>query len=189
MPSMEQVERLRAYSDISIEEARNILIEAGDDLLEAVVLLEKRGKIKPPVGEAKKPEPTPVSEQAGTNYQQRTEPSGENFSNMMSRFFKFVGRLIHKGMVNKLEVRRHGEQILSLPIIVLVLLALMPICWGVFLLLIVGLFFDYRYSFRGPNMGNGVNKVMDSAAETAQTIKRDIKESKDTHDERDHSDR
>lgn len=199
MANMEQVERLRTYADISVEEARDILDEAGDDLLEAVILLEKRGKIKPPAGGEKKTESAPPSESETPPYRERPRrepPPGESFSHMMGRFLRFIGRLIHKGNVNKLEVHRHGEHILSMPLTVLVILAFVPgINFIMFGLLIVGLFFDYRYSFRGPNMGKGVNNVMDTVSDTARTIKKDIKESSEKHryesdqHDRDHSDR
>ena len=216
MPTMEQVDRLRAYAGISEEEARDVLVETNDDLLEAVILMERRGRIKPPAGGEKWREEPPDDEtppkrenddrydyerhhererQEREKYRQakreRVRPEGsESFSQMTSRFLKFLGRLIHKGTVNKLEVRHNGEQVLSMPVILLVLaLIFFPIGWWVFALLIIGLFFDYRYSFQGPHMGGGANNVMDTAADTAQNIKKDVKESVDKHHERDHSDR
>ena len=190
MPTMEQVDRLRAYADITVEEARDILAETGDDLLEAVILLEKRGKIKPPpAAESATEAPPPAGETPLRQQSYRTEPPpGESFGSMVNRFLRFLGRLIHKGNINKMEVHRRGEHILSLPVTVLVILLLVGF-WCVIPLLVVGLFFDYRYSFRGPNMRDNVNHVMGTAADTAQTIKRDIKESAEKNNERDNSDR
>lgn len=193
MSNMDQVERLRAYADISVEEARDVLAEAGDDLLEAVILLERQGKIKPPTGGEQKTgapppgrEPPYGRERSGRERYQNEPPRGESFSQTVNRFLRFVGRVIHKGNINKLVVQRRGEHILSMPVTLLVVLTLFCF-WWVFPLLIIGLFFDFRYWFQGPDMGDDVNNVMNSAADTAQTIKKDIKES--TRHERDDSDR
>ena len=46
MERLEMIEKLRQHADISYEEAKQILDETNDDMLEAVVLLEKQGKLK-----------------------------------------------------------------------------------------------------------------------------------------------
>jgi len=195
---MDQVDRLRAYAPgVSIEEARDALAEAGDDLLEAVIILERRGKIKPPAGGEKTADTPPPAddkpprrERANRERPRNETPPGESFSQMVNRFLRFLGRLIHKGNVNKLEVERRGEHIMSLPITLMVIFFFIhPLFWLMCVLLIVGLFFDYRYSFQGPNMGDRVNGVMDSAADTARTIKNDIKDAAEKNHERDNPDR
>ena len=46
MDKMEKVELLRAKTNVSYEEARNVLEETGWDLLDAIILLERRGMIR-----------------------------------------------------------------------------------------------------------------------------------------------
>ena len=47
--------------------------------------------------------------------------------------------------------------------------------WFVIPLMIVGLFFSFRYSFHGPDVGTvNVNKVMDDVASAAEGIKKDF---------------
>ena len=43
--TLELVERLREKADVSYEEARAVLEEAGGNLLDALILLEQRGRI------------------------------------------------------------------------------------------------------------------------------------------------
>ena len=50
MEFLEKVEKLRAKANISYEEAKSILTETDGDLLEAMILLEKQGRITPPAG-------------------------------------------------------------------------------------------------------------------------------------------
>ena len=58
--TLELVERLREKADVSYEEARAVLEEADGDLLDALILLERRGRI-PPGGPATPPGPAPAA--------------------------------------------------------------------------------------------------------------------------------
>ena len=48
MERFEMIEKLRERADISYEEARDVMEQANGDLLEALVLLEKQGKLSGP---------------------------------------------------------------------------------------------------------------------------------------------
>ena len=48
MDELEKVERLRKKADVSYEEAKQALEECGWDLLDAIVYLEKQGRVKEP---------------------------------------------------------------------------------------------------------------------------------------------
>ena len=50
--TLEQVERLREKANISYEEAKAVLEEAGGSLLDALILLEQRGKIHSDAGKS-----------------------------------------------------------------------------------------------------------------------------------------
>ena len=45
---LEQIERLRERAKVTYDEAKHAYEAAGGDLLEALILLEKQGKVKPP---------------------------------------------------------------------------------------------------------------------------------------------
>ena len=53
MITLEQVEQLRTKADVTYEEARQALEAANGDLLDAVILLELQGKVKPPAAVAR----------------------------------------------------------------------------------------------------------------------------------------
>ena len=92
----------------------------------------------------------------------------------MSKFFKWLCNIIHKGNVNSLVVEKHGEHIIKLPVTALVLLLLFAF-WIVIPLFIIGMFFSFRYSFDGPDLGSRkVNDAMDTVAQAAEDIKNDI---------------
>lgn len=50
MTTLEQVEKLRAMANVSYDEAKAALDATNGDLLEAIILLEKQGKVATPSG-------------------------------------------------------------------------------------------------------------------------------------------
>ena len=48
MVTLEQVERLRQYENITYDEAKKALEEAKGDMLEAIIILEKQNLIQEP---------------------------------------------------------------------------------------------------------------------------------------------
>jgi hypothetical protein len=180
MVTIEQVTKLREYADISYEEARAALEETDGDVLEAIVNLERSGRIHAPAGGGS------YSTNTGADHTQNDHGNAQNtnasqakdsasFGELVGRFFRWCGRIIHKGNINSLEVVRHKEKLMSVPVSVLVLL-LIFIFWITIPLMIVGLFFGYSYRFAGPDLGKDkVNQTMDSVAEAAENLKKDIK--------------
>lgn len=183
MVTLEQVEKLREHADITYDEAKAALENAGGDILQAIIDLEKQGKIRPPQGGGKytsssiEAVPSLSKEECKKEKAQSKCNNGEKsaFSRNMGRFFRWMGDIIHKGNVNALVVEKNGNSIMRLPITVLVLLLIFAF-WIVVPLLIVGLFFSFRYFFEGPDIkSTAVNDAMDTVANAAEEIKHDIR--------------
>ncbi len=180
MSTLEQVEKLRDKANVSFEEAKAALDASGDDLLEAIIRLERQGKINPPAGGgyySSKNAGADEQEKTGEAYKSR-EVHGESFSNMVKRFGRFCASVINKGNNNYFEVERNAKVVISCPVTALVLLVAF-LFWVMVPLLIIGLFFGFRYHFRGQDLGKAsVNRVMDSATDTAEDIKRSFNSDK-----------
>ena len=88
-------------------------------------------------------------------------------------------RLIKKGNANFFQVYRKNKLQFEIPVTVLILLV--AFCfWVAVPLLVIGLFTDFRYSFRGPDLGKeNINDAMNKASEFAENIKRDNDDEKD----------
>jgi hypothetical protein len=176
MASFDSVEKLRERANVSYEDARGALDASGDDLLEALILLEKQGKVAPPAGGG-----TYSSQQAPEapkhkNGGKQAEERGESFTDMLNRFGNWFAGVIQAGCVNQFEVTRNGKRMVSVPVIVLVLLIIFAF-WVTLPLLVVGLFCGCRYTFSGNDVkGINVNGVMDSAANAAEGLKQEIKQ-------------
>ena len=176
MDEFEKVERLREKANVSYEEAREALKEANGDLLDAMVILEKQGKVK-----------APAQEQVTTSYEQKreytdvvktvasseeasgTEPFGVKFKRFMKKCWRYLS-------VNFLSVTKKDKETgmekevfkMRLGGVVLIALA----AWHVMIpVVIISLFFGIRYHFIGENNMDPANKVMNKAADVTDSIK------------------
>lgn len=192
MVTLEQVEKLRERTGISYEEAKQVLEEVSGDVLEAVILLEKRQQIVPPAGGGyyhtgqgegqQHQQHQPYQHQQHHHQQKGASGSGEGdrpkggttFGEAVGNFFRWCGKVIHKGNSNGFRVLRGEEKIMVIPLTAMVLLLIFAF-WIIIPLIVIGLFFGYRYRFEGPDLGKpAVNKAMDSVADAAENFKNDV---------------
>ena len=175
MATLEQVEKLREKANVSYDEAKAALDACNGDLLEALIYLEKKGKVKAPEGNGYySSDSAETRKEAPPQPQYHQEYQGESFSDLMKRFGRFCLRVLHKGNVNTFVVLYRDEERASIPVTVLVLLLIFAF-WVILPLLIVGLFFGMRYRFQGPDLGGRtVNHAMDTAADAADDLKKSV---------------
>ncbi len=162
MDQMEMVEKLRAKANVSYEEAREALEKSDWDMLDALVKLEAEGKVKD--GEEKKEYTT--QEEVKTFY---VKTNGREARDGLARLWNWVKEMVKKGNKNQFVISRKGEEIIAMPITVLVLLVLIPHVGlpTILIALFLGLVLGARYSFRGPDISGKVNDAMNTAQEKA----------------------
>ena len=175
MDNLEKVEKLRKKADISYEEAKEILEECDWDILDAVIELEARGKIRNDgadystegsSGQDAPKSPKQVAESYQSYDQNRQKDKG--FFRTLWDGFVF---LLKKGCENTFVVAKNNRYIMQIPVLLLIILLLCS-CFLVLVVMIVGLFFGFRYSFAGPDLGkDSVNIVMDKAGAAADDLK------------------
>ena len=163
--TLEQVEKLREKANVSYEEAKTALEQADGDILEALVILEREGKTAPTGGFYTTP-PTVEGKVVGEGGNTSGRGgSGEGFKKFMNSVGDFFNRIITVGGNNYLDVSRDGKQVLSISILAFVLLLIVAF-WLILPLMLIGLFFGYRYRVRGAELGNErVNEVLDKTAD------------------------
>lgn len=178
MVTLEQVEKLRERADVTYDEAKAALEEANGDLLEALITLEKKGSVAAPEGGgyySSQKSKARVEPQAFAK-QRYHKCNREKHDGLFHRFFTFCKELIHKGNINSLQVSKDGEEKLTLPVTVLVILAFL-FFWVTVPLLVIGLFCGYTYRFTGPDLGKeSMNNMMDTAANAAENLKKSMME-------------
>ena len=167
MDNMEKVEKLRERANVTYEEAKAALEESNWDLLDAMVNLERQGRTK---------EPGQTS--YSTSYEEQTQylpvkETIEEKNRKKPRERKLRGafrRFIRICRENSFHVTRNGEDVIQVPVILLVLLLfffwkpLVPI-------MIIALFFNVRYHFAGKDDLRNANEFMDSAGDMVDRVK------------------
>ena len=168
MDNFEKVEKLREHANVSYEEAKQALENSNWDILDAMIYLEQSGKVHGPEHSSY----TTQAVKVRIDDQERKSSSSDN----LRRFGRWCQRWLEKGNNNSFCVERDGNEIFRIPITLLVVFLLFAF-WVAVPLLVVGLFFNMRYQFAGPDIRSvdiDLNKAMDSAADAAENIKNEF---------------
>jgi len=175
MTTLEQVEKLCTMANISYEEAKTALDAANGDLLEAIIYLEKQGKVSAPTGGGYYSSEKIVDHCSGASKENSWDTHHHhNGKTFFKSIWKFCLKMIRKGNSNSFEVLKNEEIKASIPVTVLAALLIFAF-WVTIPLVIIGLFFGLRYRFSGPDLGNNtVNNAMKSAADAAENLKKSI---------------
>lgn len=169
--TLEQVERLREKANVSYAKAKEALEYSGGNLLDALIYLEEQGTIPRFKGggySTRSETPPPAEEvlvvqQEQEQNQKETRPNGGIFR-----------RIRYLLLDNELEIWRKGRPITALPVLILILLLAVAF-WITVPLLVLGLFFGFRYRFSGPDLErDSINSVMDNVADTAADLGRQV---------------
>ena len=167
MENYEKIEKIVAKTGVSEEDAKAALESCGYDLLDAMLILERAGKIRDPKTAKFTTGDGAASEeggQTGDTYRetrdsyrgewdrrreererQRDENkesvqrAWESFKHFIAVLWKYCARIAF-------VVERKGQEIISLPLVILIIAVLFT-QGSVFFLLLLGLFFGCRYYF------------------------------------------
>lgn len=179
MEQFEKVEKLRNIAEVSFEEAKEALEASNGDLLDAVVYLERAGKINGPKNESYK-----VG--AENNLQLASAPqysygsygdymeSKKQYQSEKREAFKRNAKNIWKKLNDNFFVASKDDKtIINIPvwIFLLIFFSCLHIVGPA---MIVCLFFGFRYRFEGADNLGTINNVMDKASDVAEGIKKDI---------------
>lgn len=186
MATLEQVEKLRERANVTYDEAKAALEATGDNLLEALIYLEKQGKVAPPENGgfySSRQEKASAQQDGGADGGNASR--GESFGQLMRRLWNWLRKLLRAGNTNLFEVWQGGGVLLSVPVTILILLLICGF-WVVIPLLLIGLFCGCKYRFRGRDIEKtAVNGVMESAARAADHIKQEVIRPDENTDEKD----
>ena len=182
MDKLEKVELIRQKTGVSYDDAKVALEACNDDVLDAIIWLERLGKATAQTATyttTATVEPGPVSPemaQAQTAYQQSSKQS--KFGEKMHEILDYLRKICRKGLDTTFVAERNGERIVALPILFVILGIFL---WGATIwLLIIGLFFNLRYHIEGVSRVTvDINQMMDKASEVAENIKNDVTKDKE----------
>ena len=162
MDKFEMIQKLSEKANVSYDEAKDALEACDWDILDAMMLLENQGKAK----EEQPSEEYSTQKKKEYNWNTKHIDLKCEISKGSGKFWEWLKKMFHKGNTNQFVITRKGEELISMPITVLVLLL---ICFWPFslIMLFLGLFLKARYSFVGPDIAGKVNDVINAAQEKA----------------------
>ncbi|MGE5391398.1 MAG: DUF4342 domain-containing protein [Deltaproteobacteria bacterium] len=145
--SLELIEMLRERAHVSYEEAREALENCNDDIVEALIYLEKQGKIRASDRETKK-----------------------------SGFIATVKKLVKASFVTKFIISKDGDTIMNVPlaIVIIVTLIVPPL---VIVGLLAALFTGCRIRLEKPGCSDmKINKTFDDMSSFSIKVSEQVKE-------------
>ena len=171
MEMMEKVERLREKANVTYEEAKAALEETGGDLLDAVVLLERQGKVKEP---SQRTFSTEYEEQKDyikvRDKVEEQEKSAPSLGRTIGGLFRGLIRFIKK---TTFIVTRGEDTVFTMPTLVFALLLFF--FWEVLApVMIIALFFGVRYSFEGEEEAEKANTILNKAGDFANDLREEF---------------
>ncbi len=181
MDFLEKVEKLRDKAGISYEEAKDILTDNDGDLLDAMIRLEKEGRIAPPppTGQESSPKNGHIFSNESDSFENRRRQDDSSGSDVWKGFWRYVKTLIKKGNRNTLKINKGDNVVAAIPVTVFVAAVIFAF-WATVPLMIIGLFVGCSYSFAGPDLEKeNINRAWDKASQMAENIKEDIKKEMD----------
>ena len=179
MENFEKVEKLREKTGVTYEEAKKVLEEKNYDMLDAIIELERQGKVAAPsegaytTGASQDMEYVKKFEIAQKQYEK--DCNKNNFKEGFRRIADFCRTIFRKSLEIDFCINKDNKKVASVPLLVLVLL-LLGFFWITVPLIIIGLFLGITYSFTGVDkVILDVNDVCDKASQTAESIKNEFK--------------
>ena len=170
MNEFEKVTKLVEIAHVSYEDAKKALDEANGDILDAMINLEKQGK----VNNAPKQAQYTTGASAASPYRDVPAVVEQSKDTKGKSFFRDLGdgikRIARYTVDNYVKVERKGDTIIKLPLWISIILLLAA--WHLILIvMIISLFFDCKYSLEGKDDTSTVNNIMNEASEFAGKVK------------------
>ena len=138
MEHMDMIDKLKEKAGISREEAADALTRANWDMLEALVILEREGRIAPLTSSV-------VTAGGNTGAQGSYGYRAAGVRSSGDGFGEKLKGLLRNSVAYSLLVRREGKVVISLPVLVFVIILLAAFRLTAVAMLI-GLFLGCRYS-------------------------------------------
>ncbi len=178
MEKLDKVEKVREKTGVTYQDARDALEACDYDVLDAIIWLENTGRTTPRTASYETSGPhatqaTSVEMQEAQEEYQRTSKK-TRVGEVWERFYTQLRKLLRSGIDMTFVAERNGQRAVAIPLLFVIIGIL---AWGASIwLLILGLFFDFRYHIEGANpLTIDVNDAMDKAADAAESIKSDFR--------------
>ena len=153
MITIEQIDELKKRVNVSYEDAKEALESSDGDILEAIIYLEKNGKIKK---------------------EEENKDNGEEFSKVACGFIAWCKKWVRKGNRNHIIVTKRDNVILKLSLTISAIITIVAPYIAI-PLVILALFTGHKFRIHGQDVENSkVNETLDKVSNTAENIKEEF---------------
>lgn len=167
MEMFEKVEKLRERANVTFEEAKDALFACDGDLLDAMVYLEKQGKVKEP---EQSTYTTDYEEQTKFTSVEEKVKEQEGPEGIFTSFRKLVRGFIKKCRGNYICAIKDDEVKIKMPVLLFAVLTLAA--WQIIIpVMIILMFLGVHYSFYGKDEMKEANDFMNKASNLAEKVK------------------
>ena len=191
MDNYQKVEQLVNKAGCSYEDARAALERSGWDMLDAVISLEREGKVKQETVEQTSQKADEAAEiipevtvetradtglfESGTAGNQDYAGASGNKEEAPKPKFRLWNRFKSIMTKNRMVIlKSNDQQIVDLPIWIPVI-ALLAFFWATLILAVIAMVFGCRFHFEGEDLGKtNINNTMDKATDYAEKVKKDL---------------
>lgn len=174
MDNLKSIDKLRSKADISYEEAKNALELNEWDILDAMMYLEEKGKVKKPSISIFYTNEYKEGYNKDFNIDENNKDSF-NKRSVFEGFFESVCKIIDTGNNIFLAIKKDNKIILKIPLTALGLLVFFTF-WLVIPSVIIALFFDIEFYLLSNRVKTEkVNKVFKKISEEVNKVKKEFK--------------
>lgn len=175
MDNYQKVEQLVSKAGCSYEDAKTALESCGWDMLDAVISLEREGKINKETPEQKAEEPVEIIPEVSSEETYDNAGNSGKAEGKPKRERKLWKRIKSILVNNRMVVlKSSGQQIMDLPIVIPVI-ALIAFFWATLIVAAIAMVFGCRFHFEGEDLGKtNINSTMDKATDYAEKVRSDL---------------
>ena len=181
MDKLKLVDRLREKANISYEEAKIALENSNWDILEAMLYLEKHGKVNSPsvsIFYSNEYRESYTEHEETHNNDDNINSDNSKSKDNFEGIFEAICKVIDTGNNIFLQVKKSNRVLVKIPLTVVVVLLFFAF-WVIIPLIIVALFFDIEISLSSKRFDTDkidkVNEVFRYLLKVAQDIKKKFK--------------
>ena len=174
MDKLNLVEKLREKTGITYEDAKRVLEINNWDILEAILDLEKQGKVKKPsvsIFYTNEYNESYEEESTEFNFEEVKKDNNYKSNNTFEGFFEAICKAIDTCNNIFIEIRGKNNFFLKLPLTVVIVLLIFGF-WILIPLVVIGLFLDIEFSVESKKINTDkVNDILRRISKEVKNIK------------------
>lgn len=178
MDRLNLVEKLRTKTGITYEDAKMVLEINNWDILDAILDLERQGKIKGPsvsIFYTNEYNENYEDEDQQFNFQEVKKDNNYKSNNNFEGIFEAICKVIDTCNNIFIEIRGKNNFFLKLPLTVVIVLLIFGF-WILIPLVVIGLFLDIKFSVESKKVNTDkTNDILSKISKEVQNIKSKIK--------------